>query len=300
MKKIISAALAGMLVLSFAACGSSSSTASGTSQASTSTASASTASSVVESALENATDDSLQRVIDAGKLVMLTNATFPPYEYLQNTADNAVIVNGFTGVDIELAYMIAEEIGVELEIVDMNFDLLIDSLNNGAGDIVAAGMSITEERQKNVDFSTPYVDTYLSVLLPADSELTVDDLDGLVFSVQENTTSDLLISDPEGWGLSFTPGTIMRFKNAVEAGNAVAQGNTDVAVIDMLTAQNIVNSSNGQLKLLDETVGHEQYAMALAKGSNSLMEVVNQVLSEAYANGTVDELIEKHMEISKA
>lgn len=229
----------------------------------------------------------LQKIKDAGEMVMMTNATFPPYEYVK---DGVVM-----GVDQELAQMIADEIGVKLTILDMNFDLLIPSLKGGKGDIVAAGMSITDERKEEVDFSIPYVDATLLIMVPKGSSIAgPDDLVGKTISVQENTTSDIFVTD------NIETKEVLRFKSAVDAGSAVVNGQSDVAVIDEMTAKSILANNQDTLSLLEEPLGQEQYAMAVPKGDAEFLAIVDKVLGDAVADGTVDALIAKHMEASKA
>lgn len=228
----------------------------------------------------------LNDIKKAGKIVMMTNATFPPFEYKEG--------KDVVGVDPDLAKKIADKIGVELEITDMNFDLLIEALKSGKGDFVAAGMSITDERKKAVDFSIPYIDTTLLIIVPQGSAIAAPaDLEGKKIAVQENTTSDMYVSDNVG------AEEVLRFKSAVDAGTAVTSGKADVAVIDEMTAKNVVAANDGQLVLLEEPLGREQYAMAVKKGNAELLKVINEVLQEAVDAGQVEELIAHHMELSK-
>lgn len=228
----------------------------------------------------------LNDIKKAGKIVMMTNATFPPFEYKEG--------KDVVGVDPDLAKKIADKIGVELEITDMNFDLLIEALKSGKGDFVAAGMSITDERKKAVDFSIPYIDTTLLIIVPQGSAIAAPaDLEGKKIAVQENTTSDMYVSDNVG------AEEVLRFKSAVDAGTAVTSGKADVAVIDEMTAKNVVAANDGQLILLEEPLGREQYAMAVKKGNAELLKVINEVLQEAVDAGQVEELIAHHMELSK-
>lgn len=277
MKKLLATALATLMVVSLAACGGA---------ASSSSAAASAASSTSEAASASAGGGKLDAIKQAGKLVMLTNAEFPPFEYLGEGG-------AVSGVDVDLAQLVADELGVELEIVNMDFDLLIEAMNSGKGDIVAAGMSITEERMQQVDFSIPYVDTTILIVVPVGSTIaSADDLVGKTIAVQEATTSDLFVTD------NVEAKEILRFKSAVEAGTTVTTGKADVAVLDKLTAQNVVDSTDGQLALLEEPVSQEQYAMALPKGNEDLLALVDEVLGKAVDADEVNTLIAKHMALS--
>ncbi|MFV0413123.1 MAG: transporter substrate-binding domain-containing protein [Oscillospiraceae bacterium] len=277
MKKLLATALATLMVVSLAACGGA---------ASSSSAAASAASSTSEAASASAAGGKLDAIKQAGKLVMLTNAEVPPFEYLGEGG-------AVSGVDVDLAQLVADELGVELEIVNMDFDLLIEAMNSGKGDIVAAGMSITEERKQQVDFSIPYVDTTILIVVPVGSTIaSADDLAGKTIAVQEATTSDLFVTD------NVEAKEILRFKSAVEAGTTVTTGKADVAVLDKLTAQNVVDATDGQLALLEEPVSQEQYAMALPKGNEDLLALVDEVLGKAVAADEVNALIAKHMALS--
>lgn len=287
MKRILSIMLAAVMMISAAACGTT-----GDSDSKSSTADSRTETTVSSSAPEDSSagdsDESTGSAVDAikesGKLVMLTNATFPPYEYFKG--------NEIQGIDAELAKLIADELGVELEIVDMNFDLLIDAVNSGKGNIVAAGMSITDERKKAVDFSIPYIDTQLVVIVKEGSDIkSFADFDGKKISVQESTTSDLYLSDTE----DVAPSEIMRFKSAVEAGNALSVGKSDGVLMDKPTAENVVAANEGMVILTGETVSEEQYAMAVPKGQEDFLAVVDEVLQKAVDEGQVDEFIAYHM-----
>lgn len=293
MKKAMALLLGALLVLfSLAGCsGGSASSQSQQSVASVSEAGSASAGGESESLPEiGGSGGNLEAIKASGKLVMITNATFPPFEYLDING-----VSGVGGVDVALAKLVAEKIGVELEVVNMNFDLLVNALQNGKGDIAAAGMTITDERKEAVDFSVPYVDTTLMILVPTDSTISgPDDLNGLIVAVQEGTTSDLFVSDPT----VVEPKEILRFKNAVDAGGAVINGKADAAVIDEMTAKNILENNQDKLVLLDEPLGVEQYAMAMAKGNDDLMAVVNEVLQEAVEQDLVNQLIAEHMALT--
>lgn len=285
MKKVLAILMAALLTVGLVACGGAGSEPATPGEPS-SGASSTPADASAPGSDTAAETPNVDAIVAKGKLVMMTNATFPPYEYVK---DGVV-----TGVDADLAQKIADELGVELEILDMDFDLLIDALNSGKGDLVAAGMSITPERQENVDFSIPYVDSTLLIVVPTGSAITgPDDLAGLTISVQESTTSDLYVTD------NVEGANVLRFKDAVEAGNAVKTGKADVAVIDQMTAQNVVNASPDELELLGEALAQEQYAMAIGKDKPDLMAVVNKVLQEAVDADEVNGLITHHMENSK-
>ena len=221
----------------------------------------------------------------SGELRMLTNAGFEPYEY---------VAGGKTvGVDVELAQMIADEIGVKLTIIDMDFDLLVDALASGKGDIIAAGMTAREDRAKIVDFSVEYVNNTLKIVVPVGSDIKgLADLEGKVVAVQEATTSDLFVDE------NANAAEILRFKEAIVGGSAVQTGKADACVLDLKPAEGIVANSGGALVLLDEELNDEVFSMAIAKGNSTLLEVANSVLGPAYENGVVEALVQKHMDLT--
>jgi polar amino acid transport system substrate-binding protein len=230
---------------------------------------------------------SLEDIKESGKIVMLTNATFEPFEYV--SGDEVV------GADVDLARMIADEIGVSLEIVDMDFDLLVEALKSGKGDFIAAGMTATPERAEQVDFSSVYVKNGLLVIIPAGGDIaSTEDLAGKRVAVQEATTSDDFATDEvEG-------AEVLRFKDAVAVGGAVRDNKADAAILDIKPAEGVVANSGGRLELLPDPITQEDTSMAVAKGNAELLAVINELLDAAVANGTVDELVQTHMDATTA
>lgn len=280
MKKVFAVAISVVLALGLVACGGG---------ASTSAPSAASTGSAVSAGTAGGKGSKVEAIKAAGKLVMLTNAEFPPFEYL---AEGGKI----EGVDAELAQKIADELGVKLEIVNMDFDGLTVALQSGKGDIVAAGMSISDERKQQVDFSVPYVDTTLYIVVKeGETEITsVKDLAGKKVAVQEGTTSDLFVTDPK----NVEAGEVLRFKAASEAATALKNGMADAVVMDDLTAKNVAGSIGGLTVLDKEAVSNEQYAMAVPKGADDLLAVVDKVLKEAVEKDEVNTLIAKHMQLA--
>lgn len=238
------------------------------------------------SASQTPTIDAIKK---KGEIIMLTNAQFPPFEFLGD--DGSV-----QGVDPEVAQAVADKLGVKLKIVDMDFDGIIDALNAGKGDFAAAGMTITEERLKMVDFSDEYVTSSQMVVVPAGSSLKADDamLSGKNIAVQEGTTGDWYASGDETVGSAIKDANVLKFKSGVEAGMMLAQGKADAMILDQKPAEAIVASQGGKLVLLPEKLTDEHYAFAIQKGQEDLRAVINEVLA-GYANGKVDELITKYM-----
>lgn len=223
----------------------------------------------------------LARIKESGELVMLTNAAFPPFEYL--SSDNEV-----AGVDVEIAKAIAEEIGVQLKIVDMDFDGIITSIQSGKGDIGASGITATDERRKSVDFSINYVDAAQLIIVKADNTAIngPEDLDGKKVGAQSGTTGETFLTDE-------TQAEVYRFKTAADAAMELSNGKLDAVVVDELPAKQIVATYSG-LKVLDVPLTEEQYAIAIAKGSDDLKEVVDKVIAELLESGKIDQWIEEH------
>lgn len=225
----------------------------------------------------------------AETLKMGTNATFPPYEYYSDETDDII------GIDAEVAALIAEKLGYELEIVDIEFDALIPAVVGGKVDFVMAGMTVTEERKQSVDFSDSYATGVQVVIVKEDSDITsVDDLfaEGAnhKVGVQQGTTGDIYCSDDiEGAGL----GSIERFKAGTDAVLALTTGKVDCVVIDNEPAKNYVAANEG-LKILDTEYVSEDYAIALAKDSE-LTEKINAALEELIADGSVQAVIDKYI-----
>ncbi len=234
----------------------------------------------------------LDAIRQRGEIVMLTNAQFPPFEYLGD--DGSV-----QGVDPDLAQAVADKLGVKLKIVDMDFNGIVSALKSGKGDFAAAGMTITEERQKEVDFTDEYVTSSQMVIVPAGSSLTADDavLSGKNIAVQDGTTGDWYASgDTENTGSTIEEANVLRYKSGVEAGMMLAQGKADAIIIDQKPAEAIVAAQGGKLTLLDKKLTDEKYAFAVQKGQEDLRAFINDVLAE-YKDGKVDELINEHMGI---
>ena len=208
-------------------------------------------------------------------------ATFAPFEYIEN--------GEVVGADVDIAQEFAKDLGVELEVVDMNFDLLIDSVNAGKGDFAAAGMTVDEERSKQVDFTTKYVKSAQHVIIKKGSGVTADNLDGLVIAVQESTSGDFYATD------EINAKEVLRFKSAVEAGTALKSGKCDAVIIDELPAKAIADKSNGELEVLEDKLTDEEYAIACKKGNTDLVEAFNKTLERLMNEGKIDEFVQNHM-----
>lgn len=274
MKKITAIALASVLAMALAACGSSASETTAASEAAT-TASANAESSTGESA---ATSDSAY----AGKtLIMATNAEFPPYEYHEN--------NEIIGIDVDIARAIVDDMGGTLKIRDLAFDSIIPEVQSGKADFAAAGMTVTEDRQTQVDFSDSYATGVQSVIVTEDSEIqSLDDLQGKLIGVQLGTTGDIYSSD------DFGDENVQRFPKGADAVQALISGKIDAVIIDNKPASVFVQENAG-LKLLDTPYAEEAYAIAVKKGNTELLESINNSIANLKESGKLDEIVEKYI-----
>ena len=217
-----------------------------------------------------------------GKLVMVTNAEFPPYEY--HEGDQIV------GIDAEIAAAIAQELGLELEIEDIAFDSIIPELVSGKADFAMAGMTVTEERKASVDFSNTYAQASQKVIVKEGSDIaSPDDLAGKIVGVQLGTTGDIYVTDLEAEGT-----TVERYSKGFEAVQALSQNKIDAVVIDEQPAQVFVGQTEG-LVILDESFTDEEYAAAVKKGNTALLDAINGALASLEESGKLDEIVAKYI-----
>lgn len=271
MKKLIALLLAGVMCVSMAACGAKEEPAAAPAETE---ASAEEAEAPAEDAAEVTT-------VTDGVLTMGTNATFPPYEYYDG--DDVV------GIDAEIAAKLAEKLGMKLEIVDMDFSSIITAVQTGKIDVGVAGMTVTEERLQNVDFTTSYATGVQVVIVKEDSDIaTVDDLDGKLIGVQEGTTGHIYCSDDYG------EENVIAYNNGATAVQALQQGKVDCVVIDKQPALSFVEANEG-LKILDTEYVVEDYAIAVSKDNTALKDALNAALEEMIADGTVQEILDQYI-----
>ena len=274
MKKLSAMLMAGAMMMSLAACGSSASSASSEAVSSEAASEVASASSEAASAAELTT-------VTPGKLTMATNATFPPYEM---TTDSGEI----EGIDVETAKAIAEKLGLELQIDDMDFDAALLSVQQGKADIVMAGVTVTDERKAVMDFSDSYATGIQSIIVPNDSDIaSPDDLAGKKIGTQRGTTGYIYCSD------DFGEDSVVAYDNGLTAVQALNNGQVDAVVIDNAPATEYVAANPG-LKVLDTSYAEEDYAIGMAKGS-ALEDAVNKALEELKADGTLQAIVDKYI-----
>ena len=274
MKKIsrrsfIAAAAVSVAALAMTACGGSASS------AASSVASSAASSEAASSAAAELT------TVEAGKLTMATNATFPPYEM---TTDSGEI----EGIDVDTAKAIAEKLGLELQIDDMDFDAALLSVQQGKADIVMAGVTVTDERKAVMDFSDSYATGIQSIIVPNDSDIaSPDDLAGKKIGTQRGTTGYIYCSD------DFGEDSVVAYDSGLTAVQALNNGQVDAVVIDNAPATEYVAANPG-LKVLDTSYAEEDYAIGMAKGS-ALEDAVNKALEELKADGTLQAIVDKYI-----
>lgn len=213
-------------------------------------------------------------------LTMGTNAEFPPFEYREG--------NKITGFDIEIAERVAKKAGKELKISDMSFDGLIPALQGGKIDMIVAGMSVTEERKKNVDFSDGYYKASQVIIVKSEnSDINgAESLKGKKIGVQLGTTGDIEAAKIEG-------AEIKQYNAAFAAIMELKNGKIDAVVLDYEPAYNFVRK-NQDIKLAAENLTSEEYSIGVAKGNKELAEIINETLKEMKANGEYDALVKKY------
>ena len=260
LKKIAALAAVAAMVVSMAACGSTNSDAD-----------------------KSTTGSAAEESQNAGKdtLVMATNATFPPYEYVDGEE--------YKGIDIEISQAIADDLGMKLQVDDMDFDSIIPAITTGKADMSLAGMTVTEDRKKNVNFSDSYATGVQVIIVPEDSDITgPDDLSDKLIGVQQGTTGDIYSTD------DFGDDNVERFNKGMEAVQALQQGKIDAVIIDNQPAKTFVEENEG-LKILETSYVEEDYALAIKKGNDDLVKKVNDAIKELKEDGTFDKIVAKYI-----
>ena len=221
----------------------------------------------------------------ADTLVMGTNASFPPYEYYEN--------NEIVGIDAEIAAAIAEKLGMELKIEDMDFKAIIPAVTEGKIDFGMAGMTVTEERLQSVNFSEAYATGIQAIIVKEDSEITsVDDLyaEGAAWKigVQDSTTGDIYCTD------DFGEDRVSKYAVGADAVEALKTGKVDCVIIDNEPAKAYVAANEG-LKILDGAYTEEEYAICVNLENTELLDKINGALKELIEDGTVADIIAKYI-----
>lgn len=278
MKKLFAVALAALMIAGmFAGCSGSGSSETTAAPAET-TAAPETA---VETTAAAETAAAASMTLEAGKLLMSTNAAFPPYEM---TTDDG----GFAGIDVEIAGAIAEKLGLELEILDMDFDAALLAVQQNKSDIVMAGVSVTDDRLLVMNFSDTYTTAVQVIIVKEGSEVTADTLGDYMIGTQRGTTGNIYCTDDYG------DDHVLAYDNGATAVQALMNGQVDAVVIDSAPAQEFVAANPG-LTILETEYVTEEYAIGMNKSNTALLDAVNAALEELTADGTVQAIIDKYI-----
>lgn len=234
-------------------------------------------------------------------LVMATNAAFPPYEFVDDNGD-------YAGIDVEIAGLIAEELGLELEIKDVDFGAILSGVQTGMYDIGMAGITVKEDRKLMVNFTNTYATAKQVVIVKDDSTVTsfeefytgYDDegnptgvVEGVKIGVQQDTTGHIYASDDvENWG--FGADNVTAYKTGPDAVQALITGKITAVIIDSEPAKAFVAQNEG-LKILDGAYADEEYAIGINKEDTELLEKVNAALKKFTDNGEIQKIVDKYI-----
>ena len=276
MKKFIALLLAAAMCLGLVACGTSASTADASTPVETTSTEAS-------APAEEDAAASTGLTVTEGTLTMATNAYFPPYEYYEG--------DEIVGIDAEIAAAVAEKLGLQLVIEDMEFDSIITAVETGKADMGLAGMTVTEDRLKNVNFSDTYATGIQSVIVKEDSDIaSLDDLAGKMIGVQLGTTGDIYASGDYG------EDHVDKYNKGNDAVMALLSGKVDADIIDNEPAKSYVAANEG-LKILDTEYAIEDYAAAINKDNTALLDAINGALKELTEDGTLASIVSKYIPV---
>ncbi len=273
MKKLIALLLAGAMCVSMAACGSKTEEPAAPAEAEAPAEDGAPAESG-EAAGEFTT-------VTEGVLTMGTNATFPPYEFYDG--------DDIVGIDAEIAGLLAEKLGLTLEIQDMDFNSIVTSVQTGKVDIGLAGMTVTEERLQNVNFTDSYANGVQVIIVKEDSPIqSVEDLNGKLIGVQTGTTGHTFCEEDYG------EESIRAYDNGSTAVQNLVKGAVDCVVIDKQPALSFVEVNEG-LKILDTEYMNEDYAAAVSKDNEPLLNALNAALKELTEDGSIQAILDKYI-----
>ncbi|MDY4508928.1 MAG: transporter substrate-binding domain-containing protein [Candidatus Faecousia sp.] len=279
MKKMFTIVLAALMVAAlFAGCGSSTAE---TKAPETTAAPAATAAAETATPAETEAAAPAFTTIEAGKLIMSTNAAFPPYEMV---ADDG----SFEGIDVEIAGAIAKKLGLELVVDDMDFDAALLAVQQGKSDIVMAGVTVNEDRKMVMNFSDTYAKGVQVVIVKEGSDVTLDNLGDQMIGTQRGTTGYIYTSGDYG------EDHVTAYDNGASAVQALMNGQVDCVVIDSAPAQAFVEANPG-LTILDTEYTSEDYAIGMNKDNTALLEAINGALKELTEDGTIPAIVEKYI-----
>lgn len=216
------------------------------------------------------------------QLVMVTEAGFAPYEYYEN--------GEVVGVDVDIARKIAKYLGKKLVVKDIAFDSIINEVKTGKADFGAAGISYSDDRAKNVDFSINYAVSKQVVIVNNNSSITnVNGISNKKIAVQLGSIADTFVTE------KYKNANVVRQKKYLAAIEDLKTGKVDCVVMDELPAKEIVSKNEG-IKILDGSLTNDSYGMVVKKGNKELLDAINIVLQKLKDEGKIDEFIIKHTE----
>ena len=283
MKKILAMTMALAMSLSLVACGGNGTTSS-TGSASSTTGSSNTSASQSGAASTGSYGEFT--TVEEGKLIMSTNAQFPPYEMVATDGS-------YEGIDIEVAGAIADKLGLELVVDNMGFDAALKAAQDGKSDMVMAGVTVNDERLQVMDFSDTYATGVQVVIVKEGSDVTLDNLGEKMIGCQMATTGYIYCSAPVEEG-GYGEDHVTAYEDGAVAVQALVNGQVDAVVIDNLPAQAYVEANPG-LTILDTEYANEDYAIGVAKGNTALLDAINTALAELTEDGTVQSIIDKYI-----
>jgi len=229
---------------------------------------------------------SVEGIAPAGDMptyIVGTEAQFPPFEIVDSSGN-------VIGFDVDLMNAIAEDQGFKVEYLDQDFAGLIPALQTGNIDIIASGMTITEEREEQVDFSEPYITAGLALAVTVDNEeiQSVDDLQGKTVAVQTGSTGYLKAEELKEAGVI---AEIKDFPHVNEAIEELKIGGADAMINDLPVTDAFIAAQPGVIKIVGEPLNSESYGFAVRSGNTELLEMINAGLENVTASGKYDELL---------
>ncbi len=281
MKKFLSLVLALALALSLAACGGTGNNGGNTTGNGGNANTSADTNTSADADTGNDAGEAGFTTVEEGKLIMSTNAAFPPYEM---TTDDG----GFEGIDVEIAQAIAEKLGLELQIDDMDFTAALEAVQAGMSDMAMAGITVNEERLAVMDFSDTYATGVQVVIVKEGSDVTLDNLGEQLIGVQNGTTGWQFCSD------DFGDDHVAAFDNGITAVQALVNDQVDCVVIDQGPAEVFVSENPG-LTILETEYAIEDYAIGVNKGNTALLDAINGALAELQEDGTIQSIIDKYI-----
>ena len=236
--------------------------------------------------LAGCSSDSESLTLEEGKLIVSTNAAFPPYEMTDDAGNHIGIAGG-------VAQAIAEKLGLELVIDNMEFTAALEAAQNGKSDMVMAGVTVNEDRLAVMDFSDSYATGVQVVIVKEGSDVTMDNLGEKMIGTQMGTTGYIYASDTIENG-GYGEAHVIAYDNGITAVQALLNDQIDAVIIDNAPAQAFVEANAG-LTILEGEWVVENYAIGFQKGNTALVEAVNTALAELIADGTVQQIVDKYI-----